>query len=325
MFVRSCRSVLVCAAVTFVACAAPTGSSDDESTGFTASAESWSAPPCGAVIGSFDGTAAHSNGVNTGTGNSCAGSGKYGLQYQCVELVMRHFDTHWGLRWYGNAADLLNNAPRAQVDVFYNGDAAHPPRAGDMIVWNNTKWGHVALVTNVTSGYVDILEQNVWGAGGTARLPRSGGRIHGPSGWGWADPAGWAHAKANGGGAPPPSSSDPCASVSSGGLYCGQSGQNGFHGTTDDLYDCESGATKSKTVCAAGCEVMPAGTNDRCRPDPCAHVSGGGYFCGESTQYGFTDGVHGWLYLCNGGRTQSHVACASGCEVMPAGENDRCR
>lgn len=158
-------------------------------------------PPCGTVLGSFDGTAAYSNGANTGTGVSCAGAGSYGLRYQCVELVMRHFQTHWGMRWWGNARDLLNNAPRDRVEVFYNGDRAHPPVPGDLIVWQTGTWGHTALVTNVRAGAVDILEQNV-GGGARSSLPYDGARIG--SRWGdWA-PQGWGHARANRRAPPPP-------------------------------------------------------------------------------------------------------------------------
>lgn len=157
--------------------------------------ETTSMPACGAVLGSFQGTAAYSNGANSGTGVSCAGQGSYGLRYQCVELAMRHFKTKWGLRWYGNAKDLLNNAPRAQVDVYNNGDRAHPPRPGDMVVWQTGQWGHVALVTAVRSNGVDILEQNVKGGTGRATLPYDGARIG--ARWGGWVPQGWAHAKAN--------------------------------------------------------------------------------------------------------------------------------
>ena len=54
-------------------------------------------PACGTALASFDGTDARSNAGNTGTGNSCAGVGGIagGLQYQCVELVMRHFKRKW--------------------------------------------------------------------------------------------------------------------------------------------------------------------------------------------------------------------------------------
>lgn len=153
-------------------------------------------PSCGTSLAWFDGTDARSNAGNTGTGNSCAGVGGIagGLQYQCVELVMRHFKRKWDLRWYGNAKDLLDNAPRASVDVINNGDVAHPPQPGDMIVWKTGQWGHVALVTAVGADFVDIIEQNVNGSG-SARLPFRDGTVG--ARWNSWVPAGWAHAKAN--------------------------------------------------------------------------------------------------------------------------------
>lgn len=152
-------------------------------------------PPCGTVMAVWDGTAAKSNGPNTGTGYSCAGGGTYGLQYQCVELVMRHFKTHWGLRWYGNAKDLLNNAPKDTVSVYYNGDVAHPPVPGDMLVWTQGTYGHVVLITNVTDSTVEFIEQNVNGSG-KGVLGYANGTI--ATRWGSWVPKGWAHAKANG-------------------------------------------------------------------------------------------------------------------------------
>lgn len=154
-------------------------------------------PPCGTALASWNGTTAYSNGPYTATGTSCAGVGSYGERYQCVELVMRHFSTKWGLRWWGNAKDLLVNAPRDRVDVYGNGDRAHPPVPGDMLVWTSGTWGHVALITGVRAGAVDILEQNINGSG-VFSLPWDGATVG--SRWGGAAPAGWAHAKANGGG-----------------------------------------------------------------------------------------------------------------------------
>ena len=156
-------------------------------------------PACGTALVTWQGTAAYSNGPDTGTGNSCAGTGSYGLQYQCVELVMRHFKKNWGLRWYANAKDILAGAPTATVDVFNNGDLAHPPVPGDMVVWPNGTWGHVALVVAVRSNAVDIIEQNVSGDG-RATLPFSNGRIG--ARWTTWTPSGWAHAKANVGSVP---------------------------------------------------------------------------------------------------------------------------
>ncbi len=189
-------------------------------------------PACGTTLQTFDGTAAKSNGSYTGSGTACAGTGGIagGLQYQCVELVMRHFKSKWNLRWYGNARDLLNGAPRDTVSVFRNGDAAHPPVPGDMVVWEVGPWGHVALVTAVGGGFVDVIEQNVSNGNGKARLPFANGRIG--ARWGSWVPAGWAHAKANTSGGANPGG----ANTSGGGTSCGKLSITG--GTIDDDNAC---------------------------------------------------------------------------------------
>ena len=194
------RRAALLGAVFLAAC----GASDDQP--LAQQSQAWTAPPCGAEMASWDGTAARSNGACAGNGCSCGGSGKYGLQYQCVELVMRHFMTKWKLRWYGNAKDLLNHAKTSsyyasgsptQVVVYSNGDGAHPPVPGDMVVWTNGTYGHVALVTGLRPGFVDIMEQNVSGYSPPGRyaLKYNGKSIYGR--WGQPGPIGWAHAKAN--------------------------------------------------------------------------------------------------------------------------------
>ena len=152
-------------------------------------------PACGTVLATWDGTSAFSNGQNMGTGWSCAGTGAYGYQYQCVELVMRHFKQKWGVSWtVGYAKYTLDKAPSSSVETFKNGDAAHPPVPGDMLVWGDSTYGHVALITEVTASSVKVLEQNVKGSG-TATFSYDGKTVG--SRWGTWHPLGWAHAKAN--------------------------------------------------------------------------------------------------------------------------------
>lgn len=272
--------------------------------------QSLTMPSCGTVLATFDGTAAKSNAGYTGTGNSCGGNpGAYGYEYQCVELVMRHFSTKWGLRWYGNAHDLLNNAPRTSVDVYTNGDSAHPPVPGDMIVFDNGgAWGHVALVTAVTSSAVYVIEQNVVG-NGTRVLSRSGGSVNaGWSGW-WT--LGWAHAKANtnGGGG----STWSCAnSAYNGGQYwtCSGSTRN----------KCDASGTPMAESCARGCFSRNVGQDDLCISAnstwSCANSAYGG------TQYWTCSG--GYLYKCDS-TGPVVVYCPAGCNVGALGTNDTCK
>ncbi len=236
---------------------------------------------CGAALVTWDGTTAYSNGVNTGTAASCLGGGQYGWEYQCVELVMRHFLSKWSLNWDGDATDLLDNAPLGKVDVYSDGDAAHPPVPGDMIVFGGGEMGHVALVTEVTGTEVTIIEQNV-PSSFERKLQRSGGHVDlGWDGW-WTK--GWAHAKANGagggggsepsdpGGGDPPS--DPPGGPNPGdeplsnppGWSCADSAYNGHQYWTcagGDLYRC-FGGKPMKVDCPKGCITRPPGQNDAC-------------------------------------------------------------
>jgi cell division septation protein DedD len=270
---------------TLVACSS---AEDDVEAVNPSVSEALSMPKCGAVLGSFDGTDAHSNGNDTGTGYSCAGTGAYGLQYQCVELAMRHFRTHWNLSWHGNAKDLLDNAPRSSVDVRTNGDGAHPPVPGDMIVWKNGTWGHVALVTNVRSGAIDILEQNVKSSG-KATLSWDGARI-GARWGGWA-PAGWAHAKANhataGGPAPAP-------------------------------------APKPTTTPAPAPAPTPAPTPTTTPPAP-APAPSPTWDCKKSAYAGkqFWTCSDGNMFRCDASGSHE-IVCPNGCKMNPVGVDDVC-
>ena len=261
---------------------------------------------CGTVLGAFDGTNAFSNGDDTGSGYSCAGAGTYGLQYQCVELVMRHWKTHWGLSWYGNAKDLLDNAPKANVDVYANGDAAHPPAPGDMIVWENGSYGHVALVTAVHADGVDVLEQNVKG-NGRATLPWDGAHIG--VRWGSWTPAGWAHAKTNG-------------EIETGGSGGGGTGGSGTGGTG-------TGGTGTGGTGTGGTGTGGTGTGGTGTGGTGTGGSGGSgisWNCNDSAyngqQYWTCSG--GNVYECQGG-VPVEQTCSNGCQSNPLGTDDTCK
>lgn len=284
-------------------------------------------PICGSVLGSFDGTEAYSNADDTGTGESCNGRGAYGLQYQCVELVMRHFKTHWGLSWSGHARSLLANAPASSVDVHENGDGTHPPVPGDMIVWTNGDFGHVALVTAMHADSIDILEQNVKGDG-KATLPWDGAHI----GVRWKTwvPSGWAHARANGS-PPTDGGGSPGGEPSNGGSWdCGQSSYHGNQFWTcsgGSIHRCENGVAQEQT-CQDGCQTNAVGTDDACKsppapppppPPPNWNCSNSAY---QGNQYWTCSG--GNAYRCEGGVPQEQI-CAAGCKSNPIGTNDVCK
>ena len=105
-----------------------------------------------------------------------------------------------------------------------------------------------------------------------------------------------------------PNANDPCSTAPTNGFYCGQSTQWGG-GTKDVLYDCEDGATKSKTTCAAGCVVEAEGKPDQCNPVP----EGGPAEAGDDAQVApptTTDDA--------GAGANLPAASAGGCSASPS-------
>ena len=122
----------------------------------------------------------------------------------------------------------------------------------------------------------------------------------------------------------PPGSPDKCNDPPQGtcpsgnGLYCGSS--VGLDGNT--LYNCTNGNYSTAEVCSEGCEVMPAGSSDKCKDEePQATCpNGNGKYCGGSV--GLDSNT---LYNCVGGNYSTDQVCSEGCEVMPAGTSDKCK
>lgn len=116
---------------------------------------------------------------------SCAGRGKYGLQYQCVEYIRRLYDApdtadasypNAGRHWPRIDAINFFDPDKATVlglSRFRNGSTGQPPVPDDVIVFEDVTGvnphGHVAVITNVGTTFVDIIEQN-FATTGTARL-----------------------------------------------------------------------------------------------------------------------------------------------------------
>lgn len=297
-------NVLGCAIVVLAGCGGESNTSSDNA--------ALTMPTCGTTLTSFNGTAAYSNGSDTGpSGLSCGG----GNHWQCVELVMRYFGTHFGISWSGNANELLTNAPRDSVDVYDNGDTANPPVPGDLVVWLGGGYGHTALVTSVTATSVTVMEQNVVG-NGTATLSFSAGRIS--NRWSGYTTSGWAHAKSNG----VPGVPD-CVNRS--GWNCGDDGV--INGNANTNYDCKLGQSTplAEVVCPYGCKIMPNGVADVCNAAPapdCSHRSG--WNCGND---GVINGNADTNYYCNYGQVApvEAVVCTYGCVVMPNGTADHCQ
>ncbi|MCK5797389.1 MAG: CHAP domain-containing protein [Deltaproteobacteria bacterium] len=298
-------------------------------------------PACGTRLVTFEGVSAYSNGPGTGTGYSCGGKASTGSRYQCAELVMRYFKTKYGLRWWGNAKDLLRNAPRTSTRVYYNGDTSHAPVPGDMIVWTAGKYGHVALVVAVHSRTIDIIEQNIKGNG---RYTLSYEHHVFGSRWGNWQPAGWVHAKANhhasgstSGSTSTPPPSAPSTSSSSchhgsiyGWTYCSAAcpcdvGQ----GDCDKDSECKTGL-----VCAQdkGANYGAVSTVDVCqKPTTTSSTQLIKYYardwpCESSSHAGYQYWTcqKGSIYRCEKNVGVKYI-CPKGCNANSVSTNDTCK
>ena len=132
--------------------------------------------PCGQQLSPqavYRGVPAYSNGTDQWSEADCGESpGPYGDQYQCVEYVRRFYSLVFGVdtnKWkYYNADQYYENAATLGLLAFPNGGSV-PPAPGDIVVFEGGSAGHVAIVMDLTSDGMDIIEQN-WSVTGVAHL-----------------------------------------------------------------------------------------------------------------------------------------------------------
>ena len=115
-----------------------------------------SALPCGTEMASYNGISAYSNGDYQGTGYSCGDWSGTGYQYQCVEYAQRYFNALYGVQavWpVSFAYEMCSSYPGGITPVGW-------PSAGFGAVFNWPPYGHVAVVTSVGDGTIDVIEEN---------------------------------------------------------------------------------------------------------------------------------------------------------------------
>jgi len=133
---------------------------------------------CGQELAAYRSVASNSNAPFQATGDSCAGRGTYGLEYQCVEFVRRLYSQALGINTLAspwsmlNAVNFFDAAPALQLGAFPNGVSTTPPAPDDILVFEGPttdSFGHVAVVTAVAPPSLQIIEQN-WSVSGVATL-----------------------------------------------------------------------------------------------------------------------------------------------------------
>ncbi len=127
----------------------------------------------GQEVDNFKGVAVYYNGIDyeQSHGQYYSSDGYYyGNKWQCVEYVKRYYfqvKDHRMPDVMGNAKDFFDpltlqgklNQRRGLVQ--YRNGGGVKPQVDDMVVFTDSKYGHVAIVTEVTENSVEIIQQNV--------------------------------------------------------------------------------------------------------------------------------------------------------------------
>jgi glutathionylspermidine amidase/synthetase len=94
-----------------------------------------------------------------------------GIEWQCVELARRYLIIRHHITFPSipNAYDIFSlpffmslDGKKIQIQNHLNGSPTLP-HVGSLLIWNKSKeskTGHVAVVTNVTSHWIEIIQQN---------------------------------------------------------------------------------------------------------------------------------------------------------------------
>jgi len=127
----------------------------------------------GTVLDSYRGVPVYDNGLLffRGHGKNYAQDGDYyGQKWQCVEFIKRFYhDTkqHKMPDAMGHAKSFYDetvsdgglNTRRGLMQ--YRNGSIEKPRADDLLVFSDTKYGHVGIVTEAGERTVEIIQQNI--------------------------------------------------------------------------------------------------------------------------------------------------------------------
>lgn len=128
----------------------------------------------GDPVDSLNGVRVYYNGPvsNVSGRNTTADGYNLGLKYQCVEFVKRYYYQHYKHKMpdsYGHAKSFYNKSlsdgsyNKARNLTQYANPSATAPRTGDLLVYDGNSWnpyGHVAIVSAVSTDKVEIIQQN---------------------------------------------------------------------------------------------------------------------------------------------------------------------
>jgi surface antigen len=125
----------------------------------------------GEPIDSLNGVTVYYNGSisNVSGRNLTEDNYNLGQKYQCVEFVKRYYYEHYQHKMpdsYGHAKDFFEdklkdgkiNEKRALVQ--YRNPSQSQPKAGDLVIFRKSRYGHVAIVSDVRESEIEIIQQN---------------------------------------------------------------------------------------------------------------------------------------------------------------------
>jgi surface antigen len=150
-------------------------------------------PRVGSVIDRFNGVSVHYNGdFSNSVGRNTTPDGyNLGLRYQCVEFVKRYYAERLNHRMpdsWGHAKDFYDPKvsdgqlnPGRDLLQFANGGSSLP-QVEDLIIFGpseSNEYGHVAIVSAVEEGAIEIIQQNS-GPRGSSRARYA--LVEGPNG-----------------------------------------------------------------------------------------------------------------------------------------------
>lgn len=95
-----------------------------------------------------------------------------GLKHQCVEFVKRYYYEYYHHKMpdsYGHAKDFFDStitdgqlSPKRNLNQYRNPSQSQP-KPGDLLIFDGTiynRFGHVAIISNVTATEIEIIQQN---------------------------------------------------------------------------------------------------------------------------------------------------------------------
>lgn len=135
----------------------------------------WNDSRVGGVLDSYRGVTVYNNGLLffRSHGRNYSKDGYYfGQKWQCVEFVKRFYyqaKNHRMPDVMGNAKNFFDESlPDGALNLrrglaqYHNGSITKP-RPDDLLVFTDTTYGHVGIVTRVGENSLEIIQQNILG------------------------------------------------------------------------------------------------------------------------------------------------------------------